>query len=146
MRWLRRPDDVSALARTQAGLLDALWPLLKPGGRLVFATCSLFKAEGQDQIDAFLQRQGGHAAMLDPASPGHLLPLPDNGAEPARRAPARWRTASSTPSFTRPEPPPRHDAPPDAPPKFAAGPGAHGRAGAPGWPRRRLRRRRKASS
>ena len=73
-----------ALARTQATLLDALWPLLKPGGRLVFATCSLFKAEGQAQIDAFLQRQGAKAVTLDPASPGHLLPLSDNGAETDR--------------------------------------------------------------
>jgi 16S rRNA (cytosine967-C5)-methyltransferase len=79
IRWLRRPDDVTALARVQAALLDALWPLLAPGGRLLYATCSVFKAEGQAQIDAFLQRPSGSTARLDPASPGHLLPLPDNG-------------------------------------------------------------------
>jgi 16S rRNA (cytosine967-C5)-methyltransferase len=67
----------------QARLLDALWPLLKPGGRLLYATCSVFKCEGQAQIDAFLQRQGAGGARLDPSSPGHLLPLPDNGAQPA---------------------------------------------------------------
>jgi len=78
IRWLRRPGDIAALARIQAQLLDALWPLLAPGGRLVYATCSVFKAEGQQQIDAFLQRQGPGGASLDPASPGHLLPLPDN--------------------------------------------------------------------
>ena len=78
IRWLRRPGDVAALARIQAQLLDALWPLLAPGGRLLYATCSLFKAEGQQQIDAFLQRLGPGAASVDPASPGHLLPLPDN--------------------------------------------------------------------
>ena len=78
--WLRRPEDVEALARTQAELLDALWPLLKPGGRLVYATCSLFKAEGQHQIDAFLQRLPQDQARLDADSPGHCLPLPDNGA------------------------------------------------------------------
>jgi 16S rRNA (cytosine967-C5)-methyltransferase len=78
VRWLRRPDDVAALARIQAEMLDALWPLLKPGGRLLYATCSLFKAEGQLQADAFLQRPGGTSARLDPRSPGHLLPLPDN--------------------------------------------------------------------
>ena len=78
VRWLRRPGDIDASARIQAQMLDALWPLLAPGGRLLYATCSVFKAEGQQQIDAFLQRVGpGHAA-LDPASPGHLLPLPDN--------------------------------------------------------------------
>ena len=79
IRWLRRPEDVHALARTQAELLQALWPLLKPGGRLLYATCSVFRAEGAEQIDAFLQRLGPSAARLDPDSPGHLLPLPDNG-------------------------------------------------------------------
>jgi 16S rRNA (cytosine967-C5)-methyltransferase len=79
VRWLRRPTDIPTLAKTQARLLDALWPTLKPGGRLLYCTCSVFKAEGQDQIDAFLQRQGGASIAQDPPSPGHLLPLPDNG-------------------------------------------------------------------
>ena len=78
VRWLRRPADITALAAAQARLLDALWPLLAPGGRLLYATCSVFKAEGQGATDAFLQRLGPQAARLDPASPGHLLPLPDN--------------------------------------------------------------------
>jgi 16S rRNA (cytosine967-C5)-methyltransferase len=78
IRWLRRPEDVHTLARTQAELLHALWPLLKPGGRLLYATCSIFKAEGSEQIDAFLQRLGPEAVRHDPLSPGHLLPLPDN--------------------------------------------------------------------
>ena len=78
VRWLRRQDDIQALARIQAELLDALWPLLAPGGRLLYATCSIFLAEGQQQIDAFLQRQPPGTALLDPRSPGHLLPLPDN--------------------------------------------------------------------
>jgi len=78
IRWLRRADDVSALSRIQAELLEALWPLLKPGGRLLYATCSIFRAEGQDRIDAFLQRLGPGAATLDPLSPGYLLPLADN--------------------------------------------------------------------
>jgi len=78
IRWLRRPDDITALAQIQAELLDALWPLLKPGGRLVYATCSIFLAEGAHQIDAFLQRLGPDQARLDGDSPGHLLPLADN--------------------------------------------------------------------
>ncbi|MBL8327558.1 MAG: 16S rRNA (cytosine(967)-C(5))-methyltransferase RsmB [Rubrivivax sp.] len=82
VRWLRRASDVEALAQTQAALLDALWPLLRPGGRLLYATCSLFKAEGSHQIDAFLQRQPGGTALLHPASPGHLLPLPQNAETP----------------------------------------------------------------
>jgi 16S rRNA (cytosine967-C5)-methyltransferase len=76
--WLRRASDIPALAARQAALLDALWPLLAPGGRLLYATCSVFRAEGQDVIDAFLQRQPAAALAPAPASPGHLLPLPDN--------------------------------------------------------------------
>jgi len=81
VRWLRRSTDIPALAATQARLLDALWPLLAAGGRLLYCTCSVFKAEGRDQIDAFLQRHPGAALAAHPASPGHLLPLPDNRGE-----------------------------------------------------------------
>ncbi len=82
VRWLRRASDITALARTQARLLDALWPALAPGGRLLYCTCSVFKAEGQDQIDAFLQRHADAGVAAQPPSPGHLLPLPDNGIDP----------------------------------------------------------------
>jgi 16S rRNA (cytosine967-C5)-methyltransferase len=78
VRWLRRADDLAALARMQAEMLDALWTTLAPGGVLLYVTCSIFRAEGQQQIDAFLQRHGAQGARLDPAAPGHLLPLPDN--------------------------------------------------------------------
>jgi len=78
VRWLRRPGDVGRLAATQARLLDALWPTLAPGGRLLYASCSVFRAEGQAQIDAFLQRHPGASKAIAPPSPGHLLPLPDN--------------------------------------------------------------------
>ena len=80
VRWLRRPDDITALARIQAEMLDSLWPLLAPGGRLLYATCSIFPAEGQQQIDAFLQRLPPGSALPEPRAPGHLLPLPDNAA------------------------------------------------------------------
>ena len=88
IRWLRRPGDIAALAREQDRLLDALWPLLAPGGRLLYATCSVFRAEGSERIDAFLQRPAGADATLDPASPGHLLGLPDNAATPSAGTPA----------------------------------------------------------
>jgi 16S rRNA (cytosine967-C5)-methyltransferase len=89
VRWLRRADDINALARIQAEMLEALWPLLAPGGRLLYATCSLFPAEGQQQIDAFMQRQSAPKALLDPASPGHLLPTRDNAFQGvAGRSPA----------------------------------------------------------
>ena len=87
IRWLRRPGDVAALARQQGAMLDALWPLLAPGGRLLFATCSIFKAEGVEVSDAFLQRLGADAARADPSAPGNLLLLPDNqGPVPAAAA------------------------------------------------------------
>ena len=82
VRWLRRPDDITALARIQAELLDALWPLLAPGGRLVYATCSVFRAEGQAQLDAFLQRQPDAKSHAVPGFTGHLLPLADNASQP----------------------------------------------------------------
>ena len=86
VRWLRRSTDIAALAAIQTRLLHALWPLLAPGGRLLYCTCSVFKAEGQDQIDAFLQRQAGARMAASPPSPGHLLPLPDNEVDPAALA------------------------------------------------------------
>ena len=82
VRWLRRASDIASLAERQSRLLEALWPLLAPGGRLLYCTCSVFKAEGQDRIDAFLQRHGDAALAADRASPGHLLPLPDNDGMP----------------------------------------------------------------
>ena len=88
VRWLRRATDIDALALTQARLLDALWPLLESGGRLLYGTCSVFRREGQSQIDAFLQRRPDAALALEPASPGHLLPLADNDS-PAEPASAR---------------------------------------------------------
>ncbi len=75
IRWLRRPEDVTALVRTQRGLLDALWPLLKPGGRLIYATCSVFQDEGEHQIVAFMQRTAG---VIRHPAPGHLLPVVEN--------------------------------------------------------------------
>ncbi|WP_252374290.1 16S rRNA (cytosine(967)-C(5))-methyltransferase RsmB [Hydrogenophaga sp. 2FB] len=71
VRWLRRASDVDALVATQRALLEALWPLLKPGGRLLYATCSVFRAEGAGQVQAFL---GRHSDALHWLSPGHLLP------------------------------------------------------------------------
>jgi len=78
VRWLRRAGDVAQLAAQQARLLAALWPLLRPGGRLLYCTCSVFRAEGDAQIQAFVAHNSD--AVLQP-SPGHLLPSgTDNGA------------------------------------------------------------------
>jgi 16S rRNA (cytosine967-C5)-methyltransferase len=71
IRWLRRERDVAQLAQSQQRLIQALWPLLLPGGRLLFCTCSIFKAEGDAQVQSFLASNSD--AILCP-SPGHLLP------------------------------------------------------------------------
>lgn len=75
VRWLRRESDVAQLACVQTQLLDTLWPLLRPGGCLVFCTCSVFRAEGSDQAQAFLAR---HTDARILSAPRHLLPT--NGA------------------------------------------------------------------
>lgn len=71
IRWLRRETDVAQLAEIQRKLLKTLWPLVKPGGRLLYCTCSVFKAEGQDQVGLFISNNKN--ARLLP-SPGHLIP------------------------------------------------------------------------
>jgi 16S rRNA (cytosine967-C5)-methyltransferase len=83
VRWLRRESDIEQLALQQAMLLAGLWPLVRPGGRLLYCTCSVFFEEGAHQIEAFLAHNTD--ARLLP-SPGHLLPqsggnargVPDN--------------------------------------------------------------------
>ena len=77
VRWLRRPSDIAQLASIQARLLATLWPLLKPGGRLVYCTCSVFRAEGERQVQTFVAHHTD--AVLMP-SPGHLLPQSGVGA------------------------------------------------------------------
>ncbi len=70
IRWLRRPDDAAQLAALSARILDNLWALLKPGGQLLLATCSLWPEESASQAQALMERQ---AAIALPA-PGQLLP------------------------------------------------------------------------
>lgn len=54
IKLLRRPEDVAAACERQDRLLAALWPLVAQGGCLIYATCSLLKAENHDRIQAFL--------------------------------------------------------------------------------------------
>jgi 16S rRNA (cytosine967-C5)-methyltransferase len=83
VRWLRRETDIAQLAALQKKLLQSLWPLLAPGGRLLYCTCSVFLAEGAEQVQTFLAHNTD--ATLLP-SPGHLIPanpgkqpsVPDN--------------------------------------------------------------------
>jgi 16S rRNA (cytosine967-C5)-methyltransferase len=71
IRWLRRSSDIEQLVGIQAKLLNVLWSVLTPGGRLLYSTCSVFKSEGVQQINTFLARNTRTKLL---PSPGHLLP------------------------------------------------------------------------
>lgn len=75
IKLLRRSDDIPRLAKTQAQILNALWPLLKSGGMLLYATCSVLTEENDRQIQEFIAThndarhtpfaaQWGHAARV----------------------------------------------------------------------------------
>lgn len=57
IKLLRQPADIDGLVAVQAQILDAIWPLLKPGGMLLYATCSVLPQENAQQVAAFLARQ-----------------------------------------------------------------------------------------
>lgn len=70
IRWLRRPDDAARLATLSRQILDNLWRMVKPDGKLLLVTCSLWPEESEMQAQAFASRHG--AIRL--AAPGQLLP------------------------------------------------------------------------
>ena len=69
--FLRRQDDVPNLVKTQRTLLKSAWQKLKPGGLLLYVTCSIFPQEGEEQMAWFVS-QHPNALRLD--APGQLLP------------------------------------------------------------------------
>ena len=71
IKWLRRHSDVAKFATTQAKIIDSLWQLLAPGGKLLYATCSIFPQENRLQAEQFALR---HADA-------ERLPLPQAYAE-----------------------------------------------------------------
>jgi 16S rRNA (cytosine967-C5)-methyltransferase len=89
IKWLRRRADIAQFAACQASILDALWQVLRPDGKLLYATCSVFPQENDGVIDAFVARQraGGARAVR--------VPLPDGG------APQELPTPCATGSTTR---------------------------------------------
>ena len=54
IKSLRRDDDIAQLVELQQQILSAAWPLLKPGGELLYITCSVLRAENEQQIKTFL--------------------------------------------------------------------------------------------
>jgi 16S rRNA (cytosine967-C5)-methyltransferase len=70
IRWLRRKADAAQLATLSAQILDNLWQMLQPGGKLLFVTCSVWPQESEAQAAAFALRNS--AVRLQ--APGQLLP------------------------------------------------------------------------
>ncbi len=78
IKWLRRAEDLPALAQEQLRILGALWRVLAPGGKLLYATCSLFAEENQHVVERFLAAHGDAARLSLPGHPdGFAQLLPD---------------------------------------------------------------------
>lgn len=57
MKLLRQSADIARFAKEQFALLSAVWPALKPGGTLLYATCSVFSVENEEVISRFLESE-----------------------------------------------------------------------------------------
>ncbi|MCW8331457.1 16S rRNA (cytosine(967)-C(5))-methyltransferase RsmB [Photobacterium sp. SDRW27] len=74
IKWLRRADDIDALAQLQAEIVDAMWQQLKSGGTMVYATCSITPQENSEQVKAFLSRTADAELIgSDIAQPGRQI-------------------------------------------------------------------------
>ena len=76
-KWLRRAADVAAFAATQQAIVDALWLTLAPGGKMLYATCSVFAQENARQVEAFLGRHADARQLKTQeatTSDAHFLP------------------------------------------------------------------------
>lgn len=71
IKLLRRPEDIAQLALRQQQLLDALWPLVRAGGMMIYTTCSVMKQENEQQIEAFLQRHHDATELQIADAPAH---------------------------------------------------------------------------
>lgn len=79
IKWLRRDSDINELAQLQAQILEAIWPYLKTGGTLLYATCSVMPEENCQQIRNFLAKHTD-ACLNDGTSAGlQILPSADGG-------------------------------------------------------------------
>jgi 16S rRNA (cytosine967-C5)-methyltransferase len=74
IRWLRRETDKIQLTTLSAQILDNLWQMLRPDGKLLFVTCSVWPEESEMQAVAFARKN--HAKRLP--APGQLLPVTDH--------------------------------------------------------------------
>ncbi len=76
IRWLRREADIAKTVALQRKIVNALWTTVKPGGHLLYATCSIFPQEGEQQAVRFLT---DHPDASRLAAPGQILPLSEAG-------------------------------------------------------------------
>lgn len=75
IKWLRREEDIAAFAAQQAEIIDALWRTLRPGGTMLYATCSVFEEENRGQIAHFCARHADAECLpIDGAPDLTLLP------------------------------------------------------------------------
>ena len=83
IKWLRRESDVARFAAQSRDILDALWRVLAPGGKMLFVTCSVIARENQQQVAAFCDRhadclriplQGGPLSKANSLTEHLLLP------------------------------------------------------------------------
>jgi len=79
IKWLRKTADVAVFAERQGRMLDALWRVLAPGGKLLYVTCSVFPEENDGVVDAFAARTpAARRAALPDGAPAQLLPGPEH--------------------------------------------------------------------
>jgi len=79
MKWLRRPQDIAGFAARQGEILDALWQVLGPNGKLLYVTCSVFPQENEAVVQAFLNRTPRAARLgLPDGSPAQWLPCAEH--------------------------------------------------------------------
>lgn len=79
IKWLRRPEDIDSFTEQQARILHGLWQLLAKGGKLLYATCSIFHEENQHQIEKFLEVTPGATQLpLTDLTHGQLLPCSEH--------------------------------------------------------------------
>jgi 16S rRNA (cytosine967-C5)-methyltransferase len=77
IKWLRRESDIASFAAMQERLLESLWRVLVPDGKLLYVTCSVFPEENRLRLDAFLARHPDARALRIEGA-GQLLPSPES--------------------------------------------------------------------
>ncbi|MGD9951093.1 MAG: 16S rRNA (cytosine(967)-C(5))-methyltransferase RsmB [Burkholderiales bacterium] len=79
IKWLRREDDLRGFSQRQAAILEALWRVLQPGGKLLYVTCSVFSEENDAVLDAFCARNPqARRCPLPSGAAAYLLPSAEN--------------------------------------------------------------------